>query len=126
VNPDHQVAVILYGPSFVRDQPEAARRWMVAYLRGLRYFTDGFFRGDAAAREESIQVLMKWTAIRDRALYDVITVLGLDPNGDIRMASLRADQEAFLQLGQQDRPIDLDAAVDMQYVRYARQVLGTY
>ena len=126
VNPDHQVAVILYGPTMVRDQPEVARRWMVAYLRGLRYFTDGFFRGNAAAREESIQVLMKWTAIRDRALYDTMTVLGLDPNGDIRIDSMRRDQEALLQLGQQDRPIDLDAAVDMQYVRYAREVLGPY
>jgi NitT/TauT family transport system substrate-binding protein len=124
VNPDHQVAVIIYGPTMVRDQPEAARRWMVAYLRGLRYFNGGFFRGNAAAREDSIQVLMKWTAIRDRALYDTMTILGLDPNGDIRIASMRADQEAFLQLGQQERPIDLDAAVDMQYVRYALQVLG--
>jgi NitT/TauT family transport system substrate-binding protein len=126
VNPDHQVAVILYGPTLTRDQPEVARRWMVAYLRGLRYFNDGFFRGNAAAREDSIQILMKWTTIRDRALYDTMTVLGLDPNGDIRVASMRADQEALLQLGQQDRPIDLDAAVDMQYVRYAREVLGPY
>ena len=57
VNPDHQVAAVLYGPAFVREQPEAARRWMVAYLRGVRDFNDGFVRGNSAAREESIQVL---------------------------------------------------------------------
>jgi NitT/TauT family transport system substrate-binding protein len=126
VNPNHQVAVILYGPGFVREQPEAARRWMVGYLRGVRYFNDAFVRGDSAAREEAIQILMKWTPIRDRALYDLMSVIGLDPDGDIRTASLRADQELFLQLNQQDRPIDFDAAVDLQYVRYARQVLGPY
>ncbi len=64
----------------------------------------------AAAREESIQVLMKATPIRDRALYDRMSVLGLGPDGTLRVASVRADQELFLQLGQQDRPIDLDAA----------------
>jgi hypothetical protein len=69
---------------------------------------------------------MKWTPIRDRALYDVMSVIGLDPDGDIRTASLRADQELFLQLNQQDRPIDFDTAVDLQYVRNARQVLGPY
>ena len=126
VNPDHQVASVLYGPAFVREQPEAARRWMVAYLKGVRDFNDGFVRGNAAAREESIQVLMKSTPIRDRALYERMTVLGLDPDGALRVDSLRADQELFLQLGQQDRAIDLDAAVDPQYVRYARQVLGPY
>jgi hypothetical protein len=108
------------------DQPEAARRWMVAYLCGVRYFTDGFFRGDAAAREAAIQVLIKWTSIRDRALYDLISVVGLDPDGEVRVASMQADQEMFLELGQQDRAIDLTTAVDLQDVRYARQVLGPY
>jgi NitT/TauT family transport system substrate-binding protein len=126
VNPDHQVAAILYGPGFVREQPEAARRWMTAYLRGVRYFNDAFVRGDAAAREETVQVLMKWTPIRDRGLYDLMSVIGLDPDGELRVPSMTADQELFLQLGQQDRPVDFNAAVDLQYARAARQALGPY
>ncbi|HLH25740.1 MAG TPA: ABC transporter substrate-binding protein [Chloroflexota bacterium] len=126
VNPDHQVAAILYGPGFVREQPEAARRWMTAYLRGVRYFNDAFVRGDAAAREETVQVLMKWTPIHDPALYDQMSVIGLDPDGELRVPSLAADQELFLALGQQDRPVDFTTAVDLQYVRAARQVLGPY
>jgi NitT/TauT family transport system substrate-binding protein len=126
VNPDHQIAAVLYGPSFVRSQSEAARRWMVAYLRGVRDFNDGFVRSNPAAREETIQALMKWTPIRDRALYEQMTVIALDPDGELRVASLRADQELFLQLGYQDRPVDFEAALDLSYVRYARQVLGPY
>jgi NitT/TauT family transport system substrate-binding protein len=126
VNPDHQVGVVMYAPAFIGDRPEIARRWMVAYLRGLRYFNDGFVRGDTAARERSIDVLMQWTAIRDRALYETMTVIGLDPNGGVRVPSMRADQEFFVQQGYQERPIDLDVAVDLQYVQYARQVLGPY
>ncbi len=126
VNPDHQIGVIIYAPAFSSDRPEVAQRWMVAYLRGLRYFNDGFVRGDAAARERAAEVLMKWTAIQDRSLYDTMTIIGLDPDGGLRVPSMRADQEFFVQQGYQDRPIDLDAAVDLQYVQYARQVLGPY
>jgi NitT/TauT family transport system substrate-binding protein len=126
VNPDHQVATIMYAPAFVSERPEVARRWMVAYLRGLRYFNDGFIRGDATARERAIDVLVKWTVIKDRPLYDVMTIIGLDPDGGIRIPSMRVDQEFFVQQGYQDGPIDLDRAVDLQYVQYARQVLGSY
>src|SRR5579884_531285 len=126
VNPDHQIGVIMYSPAFASEQPELARRWMVAYVRGLRYFNDGFVRGDAAARERAIAVLMKWTAVRDRPLYDVMTIIGLDPDGGVRVASMRADQEFFVQQGLQDRRVDLERAVDLQYVQYARQVLGPY
>jgi ABC-type nitrate/sulfonate/bicarbonate transport system substrate-binding protein len=126
VNPDHQVATIMYAPAFVGERPEVARRWMVAYLRGLRYFNDGFIRGDAAARERAIDVLVKWTAIKDRPLYDAMTIIGLDPDGGVRIPSMRADQEFFVQQGYQDAPIDLDRAVDLQYVQYARQALGPY
>lgn len=126
VYPDHQIGTIMYAPAFVSDRPEVARRWMVAYLRGVRYFTDGFMRGNAVARERTIEVLMKWTVIRDRPLYDAMTVIGLDPDGGVRVPSMQADQEFFVQQGYQERLIDLEAAVDLRYVQYARQVLGPY
>jgi len=64
VNPDHQVAAVLYGPAFVREQPEAARRWMVGYLRGVRDFNDGFVgaRDLKVARElnPELQTFDQW------------------------------------------------------------------
>ena len=126
VNPDHQIGVILYGPGLVREQPDVGRRWMAAYVRGLRYFNDGFVRGDAAAREETIAALMQRTVVRERALYDTMALVGLDPDGALRLPSMRADQEFFVQLGLQERLVDLETVVDPQFVQYARQVLGPY
>jgi NitT/TauT family transport system substrate-binding protein len=126
VFPGHQVGVITYAPTFAREQPELARRWLVAYVRGVRYFTDGFIRGDGAARERGVDVLTKWTVVRDRALYDVMTVTGLDTDGGVRVDSMRIDQEYFVGQGLQERPVDLDRVVDLQYSQYARQVLGPY
>jgi hypothetical protein len=53
-------------------------------------------------------------------------VIGLDPDGEMRVPSMAADQQLFLKLGQQDRPVDFTTAVDTQYVRAARQTLGPY
>ena len=42
--PDQQSAFILYAAEFARAQPEAGRRWMVAYLRGVRDYMEAFTR----------------------------------------------------------------------------------
>src|SRR5207245_4205447 len=36
VIPGQQVAVILYGPDFVSQRPDIARKFMLAYVKGLR------------------------------------------------------------------------------------------
>ena len=65
---DQQVAVIMYGPSFVETAPEVARRWMVAYVRGLRAYDDAFVRQDPAAYHEAVEVLAANTVLwEDRA-----------------------------------------------------------
>ena len=44
----------------------------------------------------------------------------------MRVDSMRIDQEYFVGQGLQERPVDLDRVVDLQYSQYARQVLGPY
>jgi hypothetical protein len=36
------VAVLAYGPKFWRERPDVARRFMVAYLRSVRFYNDAF------------------------------------------------------------------------------------
>ena len=36
--PDLQAAVLMYSPTFGKEKPEAARRFMVAYVQGLRTY----------------------------------------------------------------------------------------
>src|SRR5215207_3451043 len=40
---DFQIAVLLYGPTFAEQRTESARRFMVAYLRGVRDYYRAFF-----------------------------------------------------------------------------------
>jgi NitT/TauT family transport system substrate-binding protein len=41
VAPGHQTAVLLYGKRLLRDDPELGRRFMRAYLRGVRRYNEG-------------------------------------------------------------------------------------
>ena len=43
--PNNQAGVIIYAPQFMREQSDAARRWMVAYTKGIRDYNDAFLQG---------------------------------------------------------------------------------
>ncbi|HLH25216.1 MAG TPA: ABC transporter substrate-binding protein [Chloroflexota bacterium] len=120
--PDQQIAGILYAPSFYQHQPEAARRWMVAYLRGVRDVVAAFDHGrDKAA---IVQILSERTTVKDPALYDRMVPPGLDPDGYLNLASIAADQDWYERHGLVAERQPLADFVDYQYLDYAHQRLG--
>jgi NitT/TauT family transport system substrate-binding protein len=120
--PDQQIAGILYAPSFYQRQPEAARRWMVGYLRGVRDFVAAFdqLRDKAAI----VQVLSEHTTVKDPALYERMVQPGLDPDGYLNLPSIAADQDWYARHGLIRERQPLSDLVDYQFVEYALQRLG--
>ena len=51
--PRQQVAVIMYSPKFAAEQVDVARRFMLAYVKGLRDYNDAFVKKNAAKRESA-------------------------------------------------------------------------
>ena len=126
IYPGFQVAEVLYGAAFARDQAELGRRLMIAYLRGVRVYNDAFVKGDPAARQITIESLIQHTPVKDPALYDRMTMAGLNPDGRINLASIAEDQDYWLANGAQQTRIDLETLVDYSFVDAALQVLGPY
>jgi NitT/TauT family transport system substrate-binding protein len=124
--PGHQIAEVFYSAQFARERPELGRRFMVAYLRAVRYYNDAFSRGDVARRQEVITTLARHTPVRDVALYDRMVMPGLNPDGRVNVASLAADQEFWLARGVQQARVDLSEVVDYSFVDAALQALGPY
>jgi NitT/TauT family transport system substrate-binding protein len=124
--PGYQIAEVLYSSQFASEQPDAARRFMSAYLRALRFYNDGFVRGDQARRQEAIASLVRHTGVTDPALYDRMIMPGLDPDGRMSVESLKSDQEFWLQRGIQQSRVDIDALVDYTFADAAVQTLGPY
>jgi len=117
-----QNGVIIYSQQFTQEQPEAAKRWMAAYLKGTRAYLDAVTKG--TDRDGINAILAKHTAVKDLALLAKIAPTGFDPNGRMEIKSLEADQDWFLKLGLQQGRADLGKVIDYQYVDYAVARLG--
>jgi NitT/TauT family transport system substrate-binding protein len=124
--PDHQIAVQVIGPSLV-DRPELTRRLAVAYLRGARDWNDAAVHGVGV--EELAQLLAPHNRLDPALNADLLRKRGLtsiDPDGRINKDALTYDMNWYLEGNHLERPIDLNAFVDMQYADYAVTQLGPY
>jgi NitT/TauT family transport system substrate-binding protein len=122
---NQQVAVIMYGPKLVEEQQDVARRWMIAYLRGVRDYNDAF-GPKRQGREQVIQTLITHTPIKDASTYEEIRPAGLDPDGKLDLASIRNDLAYYEQSGRVTQQIDLNKVIDTSFAEYAVQQLGPY
>ena len=124
INPNHETAVILFGPSFYQNKPEAARRFMVAYIRAVRDYVNAFTKN--TKKQEIVSILTQVTDVKDPALYDKMAVIGVDPDGRVNAQSISADQDWYASKGYQQQKVDMSKVVDNQFVEYALERLGKY
>ena len=126
VVPRQEIAVVFYSPKFASYKPGLARKFMLAYLRGVRDYNDAFVKKNPVAKKEVVQVLVRNTSVKDPTLFDKMALPGLDPNGRVNLDALTAQQNWFLRKGSQKARVDLSKAVDNEYVDWAVRQLGTY
>jgi NitT/TauT family transport system substrate-binding protein len=119
-----QYAAVGYAPTFMRERPDVARRFMLGYVQAVRAYNDAFFKGMNKA--EIVDILVKHTNLKDAALYDQIIPPGLNPDGAIGLQSLQDDVAWYRRKGVVQDDLDLSRVVDNQYVDYAVQQLGRY
>jgi len=122
VVPGEQTAVILYSEKFAQDK-DAATRFMVAYLKGARYFNDAFDKGDATKKQDVIDIVAKGTKL-DPALLARVIFPGIDPNGKLSVDSLIAAQQYFVTKGSQTKAIDMSKIIDASFADEAVKRLG--
>jgi NitT/TauT family transport system substrate-binding protein len=121
ISPNLQLAAVFYGPKFMSDQPEAARRFMVAYVRAARDYNEEFLKG--GNKDAIIAILTKHTAIKDPAIYRRIVPPSINPNAELNIASIKESLEAWVARGTVAN-VAVEKLVDTQYLRYAWEQLG--
>lgn len=126
--PNHQLAVVFYSGDFAKTRPDAARSFMRAYLRGVRDYNDVLQDGRIAGpgADAVIEILTTHTAIKDAALYRMITSHGSNPDGKVDESSLRKDLQFFKDEGVVQGEVNVDQAVDNSFVDAAVKALGPY
>ena len=120
--PNHTVGVVLYSPQVVKNRPEEARRYMVAYLRGVRDYNDAFMHGKG--KSEMVGILTRYTRVKDAKIYDKMVPSGLSGNGTVNRDGIAYDQEWYFQRGQVKKKVNIDKLVDESFLQYALSRIG--
>ena len=124
--PNQQIAVLLYGGAFMKNKPDAAKRFMIAYIKALRYYAGALANGHFAGPNAPavIDILSKNTPLNDPKTYAMITPNGINPDGAVNETSMRKDLALMRELGFVTGGVTVEAAVDSSYVDAALKALG--
>jgi len=101
---------------------------MVAYIRGLRFCAGALKNGRLAGPNaaEVIDVLTKFTAIKDPAVFREIVPNAVDVNGHLDLANLRFDLATFRSANLIDGDTTVEQVVDTSIVEAALKIVGPF
>ena len=126
--PDQQTAVVIYSGVFMKRDPEAARKFLRAYIRAVRDYNDALKDGRLAGAnaDEIVAILTEYTAVKDPAIYRAITPSACNPDGRVNVASLRKDLAFFREQGLIEGSVTTDQIVDNSLADAVVRELGPY
>jgi len=127
VVPGDQPANLGLSGVFEKSNGEAAKRFLVGWLRGQRDAWHAFDRRDVAP-DEAIGILINHTSIKQPQQYlDAMqqkALGGFEPNATENVKVLSDWQDYFVKIGTQKTKFDINSLVDTSYADYALQRLG--
>ena len=128
IRPNDIGGVLMYSEPFMKDRPQAAKNFMVAYLKAVRYFLDAFDGKNPALKSEVINILAQNTAVKEPDIYQRMRVPGFDTSVRVNLPSLKSLYAGFVEIGYIQNPekVKLESLVDNSFVDYAVQKLGPY
>ncbi|MCC6791761.1 MAG: metal ABC transporter substrate-binding protein, partial [Thermomicrobiales bacterium] len=108
----------------IEQQPEAARRFMIAYLKSVRDYNDAFRKGKD--KDAIIEIMAKRSTLNSKEIWAKVKAPGIDPNGYVDAKSVETAQEFHASRGWLKSKVDLAKVIDNQFVDHAIARLGRY
>ena len=127
--PNHQIAVIFFSGKFAKEKPEVAKKFLKAFLRGVRDHNDGLGpdgRFTGAKGEEIIKILNEYTPIKDAQFYRNFPLAACNPDGAINIDSLKRDLGVLKREKLIEGEVDVDKVVDLSILQAVLKELGPY
>jgi NitT/TauT family transport system substrate-binding protein len=122
VIPYHEPAVVMFGPTMYQpDKLEAGKRFIAAYLRGVREARKEIVEGRTDA---GFALLAKWTAVKDPDLWRKMELQYTNPDCHNYPESINRDLQWFVDAGIV-KPLS-GSPIDSSYCDYALARLGKY
>ncbi|UCB45523.1 MAG: ABC transporter substrate-binding protein [Spirochaetota bacterium] len=113
--PDYQSASIVFGPSLIGKNRKQGRKFMIAYLKGVRQYNEG-------KTMRNIKIFQKYTGL-DTDILNKICLPPVSSDGNINTESILTVQDWMYENGYIDNKVTLDQLIDMSFAEYANEVL---
>jgi len=114
--PNFQWAFLIYGPTLLENNPEAGKRFMVAYLKAVRQYNQG-------KTKRNLEIIAKHTGL-DRELLQKCCWRAFQNDGQINIDSILDCQSWALQKGFLDKVVSPNQFWDPSFIEHANKVLG--
>ena len=121
-SPPLEVSVVLYSKGWTDKNPDQAKAFTLAYLKGVRDYVDAMKGGPK--RAEVVDICVKYTSLKDKAMYDKMQWSYMDPNGEISFDGLRDQQDWYAKHGFVATKANIEAMTDRRFLDYALEKLG--
>jgi NitT/TauT family transport system substrate-binding protein len=102
--------------------PDQAKAFSVAFLKGVRDYHDAMKGGPK--RAEVVAICIKYTSLKDKALYDKMQWSYMDPNAELSIANLRDQQDWYAGRGKVPQKVDVEKMIDTRLLDAALLKLG--
>ncbi|MBV9120530.1 MAG: ABC transporter substrate-binding protein [Chloroflexi bacterium] len=127
LHPDYDPLDYLISPVFASKQPEAAKRFAVAVLRGQRDYYQAFQKNNGD-KNAIYQILIKYTTLKDldtwKALTDNGRMQSVDPNGAFHLSGFDSVEQYFVETKAITSATPAANLVDTSGIDYAVGRLG--
>lgn len=117
VLPGYQFSLLAFGPRLLDEDPELGRRFMVAYLKGVRAYNEGKTDENVSALAEAFDY--------DPELLRSVCWMPARGDGRIDLPSLEIYRAYFVERGYLTSGGTADAYWDPSFVEHANAVLST-
>ncbi len=121
--PGYQGAGIVFSESFIKERNDVAKRWAVAYVRGLRDQHEFAIRGKD--HDVVAPILAAYTGL-PLEVVDQVSWGPVDPDGRLNVESILESQRQLVEWGTIGQTLPAEQLVDPQFWEYAVQQLGPY
>jgi len=115
VLPNIQFSVNIYGPNFLEKNPELGKKYMIAYLKGVRQYNLG-------KTDRNVEILAKYTQMKPEEVKQSCWI-SMKADGMIDKGSLSGFQEWALARGFLVSLIPPEQLLDMSFVQYANDAI---
>jgi NitT/TauT family transport system substrate-binding protein len=115
VLPNIQFSINIYGPNFLTKNPELGKKYMIAYLKGVRQYNLG-------KTDRNVEIVAKYTQMSPEEVKQSCWMT-MKADGMIDKSVLTGFQEWALARGFQVGLVPLDKLVDTSFVQYANEAL---